>query len=135
MSVPHAPGVLVLRRGGGLWGVPNAQVEGLARQGREYRVTTGAGVLAADEILGVVADLAVRPVPAVIRRFWPEAPVGVAVHGGEPVVMVDPRHPPAALRIDGGERLDGRPDGREGDGNGPEDGGADGRDRGDEAAP
>ncbi len=128
MSVPHAPGVLVLRRGGGLWGIPNAQVEGLARQGGEYRVTTGAGVLAADEILGVVAELAVRPVPAVIRRFWPEASVGMAVHGAQPVVMVDPRHPPAALRIDGGERPDGRPDGSE-------DGGADGRDRDDEAAP
>jgi hypothetical protein len=126
MSVPHAPGVLVLRRGGGLWGIPNAQVEGLARQAGGYRVTTGAGALAADEILGVVADLAVRRVPAVIRRFWPEASVGMAVHAGQPVVMVDPLHPPAALRIDGGERLDGSPDG-------PEDGGADGRD--DEAAP
>ena len=118
--------------GGGLKPV-KTQVEGLARQAGEYRVATGAGVLAADEILGVVADLAVRPVPAVIRRFCPEASVGMAVHGAQPVVMVDPRHPPAVLRIDGGERPDGRPDGREADGT--EDGGADGRDRDDEAAP
>ena len=126
MSVPHARGVLVLRRGGGLWAIPNAQVEGLAREGAAYRVATGAGGLAADEILGVVADLAVRRVPAVIRRFWPEASMGMAVYGGQPVVMVDPRHPPAALRIDGGERPDGSPDGPEADG--PEDGGVDGRD-------
>ncbi len=110
MSVPHARGFLLLRRGGGLWGIANAVVDGLAREGAEYRVATGEGALAADEILGVVDDLTVRPVPAVIRRFWPEAPVGMAVHGGQPVVMVDPRHPPAALRIDGGERLDGRDD-------------------------
>lgn len=124
MSVPHARGFLLLRRNGGLWGIANSAVDGLAREGMEYRVATGEGALAADEILGVVDDLTVRPVPAVIRRFWPEAPVGMAVHGGQPVVMVDPRQPPAALRIDGGERLDGRLDGRK------DDGGDDGRKNG-----
>ena len=77
MSVPGARGFLLLRRGGGLWGIANAAVDGLARQGAEYRVATGEGALAADEILGVVDSLTVRPVPALIggsgprrRRGW-----------------------------------------------------------------
>jgi hypothetical protein len=121
MSVPHARGFLLLRRGGGLWGIANAAVDGLAREGAEYRVATGEGALAADEILGVVDELAVRPVPAVVRRFWPEAPVGMAVHAAQPVVMVDPRHPPAALRIDEGERPDGRDGSDDGSKNGSDD--------------
>lgn len=97
MSLPHARGFLLLRRAGGVWGIANAAVEGLARQGGGYRIAVAAGAIAADEILGVVADLQVRPAAPVIRRFWPETPAGVAVHGELPLVVVDPRRPPAAL--------------------------------------
>jgi hypothetical protein len=93
-----ARGFLLLRRGGGLWGVASGAVRGLARRGGAYRIETAGGALAADEVLGVVADLAVRPLPLVVRRFWPEPAGGWAVVGGEPVVVVDPGLPPRTLR-------------------------------------
>jgi hypothetical protein len=101
MAVPHARGFLLLRRAGGVWGIANEAVEGLSRAGGTYRIAVGAEALAADEILGVVEDLRVRPAAPALRRFWPEASVGVAVHAGVPVMLVDPRRPPAALRLDG----------------------------------
>jgi hypothetical protein len=100
LSVPSARGFLLLRRGGGLWGIANAAVDGLARRGADYRITIDGGTLAADEILGVVEDLRVWPLAPVVSRFWPETAAGLAVHGREPVVVVDPAHPPAALRAD-----------------------------------
>ena len=107
MSVPHARGFLLLRRAGGVWGIANAAVDGLARDAEGYRIATGGGALAADEILGVVEDLAVRPTAPVMRRFWPEPAAGLAVHGELPVVVVDPSRPPAALRLEHGEMDEG----------------------------
>ncbi|HEY0510834.1 MAG TPA: hypothetical protein VGH73_02950 [Thermoanaerobaculia bacterium] len=101
MSVPHARGFLLLRRAGGVWGIANAAIDGLSRTAEGYTIAVGAGTLVADEILGVVDDLRVRPAAPAMRRFWPEASAGVAVHGGWPVVVVDPGHPPAALFLAG----------------------------------
>jgi hypothetical protein len=98
MGVPGARGFLLLRRGGGVWGIANEAVDGLSREGAAYRIAVGAEALAADEILGVVEDLRVRPAAPALRRFWPEASAGVAVHAGVPVMVVDPLRPPAALR-------------------------------------
>jgi hypothetical protein len=106
VSVPHARGFLLLRRAGGVWGIASAAVEGLGSRGSGYRIGVAAGALAADEILGVVDDLRVRPPASVLRRFWPEAPAGLAVHGRLPVVVVDPQRPPAALRLDEGDGAD-----------------------------
>jgi len=106
LSVPHARGFLLLRRAGGCWGIASAAVDGLVARGAGYRISVGEAALAADEILGVVEDLRVRPAAPVLRRFWPEVTAGLAVHGRLPVVVVDPRHPPAALRFDEGERRD-----------------------------
>lgn len=100
MSVPHARGFLLLRRAGGVWGIANSAVEGLARDDEGYRVAIAHGEIAADSILGVVEDLVVWPVAPVLRRFWPESPAGVAVHGRLPVVVVDPRHLPEVLRLE-----------------------------------
>lgn len=105
------PGFLLLRRAGGLWGLANAEVQGLARRGGAYRVATAGGELAADEVVGVVPALALRPPARLLGRFWPEAAaglaLGLAVVGGEPVVVIDPRRPPRALVSgqdgDGGE--------------------------------
>lgn len=94
------PGYLLLRRGGGLWGIANAAVLGLARRGSDFEVRVDAGALVADEILGVVEELGVRPAAPVIRRFWPETSAGVAVHEEVPLVVVDPDRPPRALRPD-----------------------------------
>jgi hypothetical protein len=99
LSVPHARGFLLLKRAGGLWGISNADVDGLAARGAGYRISACGTVLGADEIVGVVETLSVRPPAPVLRRFWAEAPAGLAVHGRLPVVVVDPRHPPAALRL------------------------------------
>ncbi|HEX4495781.1 MAG TPA: hypothetical protein VIE43_08950 [Thermoanaerobaculia bacterium] len=100
MGVPGARGFLLLRRAGGVWGIANEAVDGLSRQGTEYRIAVGAETLAADEIVGVVETLRVRPAAPALRRFWPEASAGVAVHGGLPVMMVDPLRPPAVLRCE-----------------------------------
>ncbi len=97
-------GVLVLRRDGATWGVAHGDVRGLGRgAGGGFEVTVAAGALAADEILGVAA-LASPPLPAgpVLRRFWPEAARGLAVHGTLPLVLIDPAAPPAALRAGAG---------------------------------
>ena len=99
MSVPHARGFLLLKRAGGLWGISNADVDGLAARGAGYRISACGTVLGADEIVGVVETLSVRPPAPVLRRFWAEVPAGLAVHGRLPVVVVDPRYPPAALRL------------------------------------
>jgi hypothetical protein len=99
LSVPCARGFLLLRRAGGLWGISNADVDGLAARGAGYRISACGTVLGADEIVGVVESLSVRPPAPVLRRFWAEAPAGLAVYGLLPVVVVDPRHPPAALRL------------------------------------
>ncbi len=89
-----------MRRAGGLWGIANGAVEGLARAGAGYRIAAGGEALAADEILGVVENLLVYPAAPALRRFWPEEPAGVAVHAGVPLVVVDPRRLPAVLRWD-----------------------------------
>jgi hypothetical protein len=104
VSAPHAAGFLLVRRAGGVWGIANEAVSGLARDGRGYRLTVGGEVVVgADEILGVVTGLRVIPAAPALRRFWPESPAGVAVHGGLPVVVVDPLRVPAALRWNEGE--------------------------------
>lgn len=90
-----------------MWGIANADVASLTRRGESYGVGTEETMLRADEIVGVVDDLAVTPLAAVVRRFWPEASRGWAVHGALPVVMVDPERPPRALAWTEGEATDG----------------------------
>lgn len=92
-----------------MWGIANAAVDGLARRGVSFRITiggSGGSDLVADEILGVVEDLRVWPLAPAVSRFWPEAAAGLALHGREPVVVVDPHRPPAALRSKEGDRRD-----------------------------
>ena len=102
MSAPEARGgYLLLRRGGVLWGIDNAMVTGLTRRGDSFRVSLGGDAsLSADEVLCVVDGLRVLPAVA-LRRFWPAAGPGVtglAVHGEQPLVVVDPRRPPEMLQ-------------------------------------
>ena len=115
MNGTGARGWLLLRGGGALWGVENAAVEGLARDiggnggNGGFRISLKGRTLYADEVLGVVPDLAVRPVARVLRRFWPEPSGGLAVHAEMPLVIVDPRVPPRALvegEIEDGEGRD-----------------------------
>lgn len=94
-------GYLLLRRGGGVWGIANERVTGLAKSGGNgaaYQVMTAEAPLAADEILGVAAELTVRPPARAVARFWPAGSDGCAVWSGLPVALVDPLDPPRALR-------------------------------------
>jgi len=90
-------GFLVLRRGGATWAVADQEVRGLARRGAAFEVTVVAGALTADEVLGVTADLRLHPAGGVLRRFWPEAARGLAVHGSLPLVLIDAEAPPRSL--------------------------------------
>jgi hypothetical protein len=90
-------GFLVLRRGGATWAVARPAVQGLARRGAGFEVQLAAGVLSADEVLGVTADLHWLPAGGVLRRFWPEAAHGLGLHDALPVVLIDPLAPPRSL--------------------------------------
>jgi hypothetical protein len=97
-------GYLLMRRGGALWGLENAAVESLTRGTGEFRVEVRGGVLCIDEVVGVVAELAVQPLAAVLRRFWPGEAGSLAVHAEQPLVVVDPERPPRVLLGPGWER-------------------------------
>lgn len=99
--------LLLLRRGGGLWGVAQAAVAEVSRRGAGYRLRLipagegGAGQeLAADAVVGVADGMAVRPAGGVLARYWNEAAGGLAVYGTTPLVVVDPERPPSFLRVD-----------------------------------
>ncbi len=90
-------GFLVVRRGGATWAVAHQEVRGLARRGAAFEVTVAAGALAADEVLGVAADLRLHPTGGVLRRYWPEAARALAVHGALPLILIDALAPPRSL--------------------------------------
>lgn len=92
-------GYLVVRRNGVLWGVSNGAVQGLTRRGSCYHLAIGGAQLGVDEVVGVVPELEVWPVAGALRRFWPEMAGGLAMHAQGPLVIVDPRQPPQALRL------------------------------------
>jgi hypothetical protein len=96
-------GYLLVRRDGVLWGVSNGAVEGLTRHGARYRLAVGGAALGVDEVVGVVPELDIWPVAGALRRFWPDAAGGLAVHAEAPLLIVDPRQPPRALRLTDGE--------------------------------
>lgn len=92
---------LLLLRSGGVWGVTNEAVLGVGRQRSEYHIQilsqSGSAHLVADEVLGIVDGLEVWPPAKVLRRFWSETSGGMAVHGGAPILVVDPDRPPRTL--------------------------------------
>jgi hypothetical protein len=110
---------LLFHHGGGLWGIESAQVARIGPGGAALRVeltpgaasgavshasgaTAGPVALAADRVEGVVEGLAVRPMSTALRTFWPEEGIGVALHAGRPVVLLDPLHLPLPLVASGG---------------------------------
>lgn len=97
-------GYVVLERSGGLWGVAGRDVRHLRRDGERMLLEVEGGFLDAEEVLAVVPDLTVRPAPAVVGRFWPEAAAGLAVYRQRPVLVIDALRPPRMLLAEGGER-------------------------------
>lgn len=106
-SLAGRRGYLLVRRAGGLWGIASSSVASLTRRGGAFRIGVGDNTdetsLLADEIVAVVETLEVQPPTGVLHRFWGEPAAGVAVHGELPLVVVDPRRPPQALREQDGE--------------------------------
>lgn len=90
-------GYLVVRRGGATWAVANQEVLGLVRRGAAFEVRVAAGALTADEVLGVTTSLRLHPAGGVLRRFWPEAARGLAIHAKLPLVLIDALAPPRSL--------------------------------------
>ncbi len=95
---------LLFHRGGGLWGIESGRVARVGPGGSALRVELAAGslALAADRVEGVVEGLAVRPLSTALRTFWPEEGIGVALHAGRPVILLDPLHLPLPLVASGG---------------------------------
>lgn len=91
-------GYVVLERAGGLWGVAGREVHRLDRHGEGLRLELEGGALEAETVLAVVPDLTVRPAPAVVARYWPEAAAGLAVYDERPVLVIDAGRPPGVLR-------------------------------------
>lgn len=92
---------LLLRRGGSVWALASAAVRTVRGSRGDVRVALRAGDVRADEVIGFARDLAVRRPGALVLRLWPERCVGLAVHAGVPVVVIDPEAPPPALRGEG----------------------------------
>jgi hypothetical protein len=106
-SLAGRRGFLLVRRAGGLWGIASSAVASLTRRDGTFRIGVGGGAdggvdgetsILADEIVAVVEELQVQPAAGVLHRFWGEAADGIALHGVLPLVVVDPHHPPRALR-------------------------------------
>lgn len=92
--------LLLVQKGGTVWGVDNGRVSRVTRRGETYRVEMGATALGADAVLGVVHELDVRVRGRVLRRFWPTPFSGLTVHAGAPVVVVDSDRPPDMLLLE-----------------------------------
>lgn len=103
--------VLLLLREGAIWGVDNDRVSQVDRGKHGYRVELRSAdeerFLEADQVLGVVRGLPVVTGAGPVRRFWPQPFAGLAVHGGTPLVVVDPDRPPTMLEMTEGETSDG----------------------------
>jgi hypothetical protein len=98
--------LLLVRGAGSLWGIAHAAVRMVTRLGSGYRVELAEHAVAADQVVGVVEGLNVRPAGGVLARFWSEAAGGLAVHGDTPLVVIDPDRPPSILRPESTETSD-----------------------------
>lgn len=88
---------LIMRRGGGLWGVRHGSLRELTGA-RPQRLELESGeTLLADELLSLASGLEARPFPRCLRRFFPETVFGLAVWKDRPVVLLEPGATPPAL--------------------------------------
>lgn len=96
--------LLLLRHEGVLWGVAQSAVSVVERpedHGGGYRLRVGGEggqELLADEVVGVIENVAIHPAGGVMATFWTEPAGGLALHGETPLVVVDPERPPSFLR-------------------------------------
>lgn len=88
-------GFLIVRRDGALWGLPAEQVSAIERVERVAPAKSGldlllagGGRLAVESVLTLAGNLAVQPLSARLRRFLPAGSSGLAMHAGEPIVLM-----------------------------------------------
>ncbi len=94
-------GFLIVRRAGALWGLPATRVAAIAhavQPGAEGAAApnapelelrlAGGGTLAVDSVLSVASNLRVHPLSARLRPFLPAGASGLALHAGEPLVLM-----------------------------------------------
>ncbi len=89
---------LLLRRGGVLWGVPAPAVRAVRRRPDAVEVRLDGAVLAADAAAPTLVRLEARPLPEAVATRLRGRVAGMAVRSGEPVLLVDPAHPPEILK-------------------------------------
>jgi len=92
---------LIWRRSGIAWALPEDAVTLVDGNRGRATITSAGRELRADEIIGFARQLAVRRPGPLVDRLLPQRCVGLAVHAGTPVVVVDPASPPIALRNQG----------------------------------
>jgi len=85
-------GFLLWRRFGALWALPAFAVQAVVK-GANPVIRAGEAEFFADEILGVVEELAVQKPGKVFGRFWPHPCLGLAVVASQALVVLAPGAP------------------------------------------
>ena len=91
--------LLVLRKGNAAYAIDASAVRVIRRCQGRILVFAGEETLAADDVVGIGAA-AVRTAGATMQPYWPQPLAGLAIACSLPVVVLDPRHLPAALRTE-----------------------------------
>lgn len=80
---------IVVRRQGALWGLPAAAVVAVERGGERLRVRlTRGGEIDAESVLALTDRLEIRRVPKPVRGRVPAGTRGLALHAGEPLLVL-----------------------------------------------
>lgn len=81
---------IVIRRAGALWGVRASSVAAVVGGGERLCVRLAAGgELEVEAIVGLADRLEVRRAPSAARRLLPDGVAGLALHRGEPLLILD----------------------------------------------
>lgn len=100
-SAPRVPSTawLILRRRGGLWGVPHGTLRELTGSSPDRLELADGETLVADEVLAVTGGLEARPFPRCLRPYYPQTVFGMAVWQDRPLILLEPgATPPECLR-------------------------------------
>jgi hypothetical protein len=95
--------LVVLRRGSDLWGVARSAIRSFRQTGTCVKVELDASLMCADQVMGLVPRAEIHAAGELLRRFWPQPCLGLALFADRPVVVVDPTAPPLALCAQEGE--------------------------------
>jgi hypothetical protein len=83
---------VVVRRAGALWGLRASSVAGVEGGGGRLRIRLAAGgELEAEAVVGLADRLEVRRTPSAARRLLPDGVGGLALHRGQPLLILDER--------------------------------------------